>query len=162
MRLGLLETAVTITFWADSLGGPEVIPLRLTVCEGAFGERVRLPMGLSVGASLTALIPMMKVRLAEPPSGSVAVIVIIALPCWSGDGLIVTVRLVPVPARWMFALATRFVSPELAVTIKLVTGLSTSCTVKSTTRLGVSSLILGMLFVSTLISDGSLTAFTVK
>src|SRR5260221_10662985 len=120
IRLGYVDTAVTVKFWDDSLGGPDVMPFRLTVWEGAFGERVRLPMGLSVGASLTALIPIAKVRLVEPPSGSVAVIVISALPCWSGVGLMVRVRFVPVPARWMFAFATRFVSPELAVTIKLV------------------------------------------
>ena len=78
MRAGLLELAVTVRV-CDSLGAPELMPERFTVCKGAFSLRVRLARALSVGGWLTGLTVTVKdwemMLLLVAPSLTVTVIV---------------------------------------------------------------------------------------
>src|ERR1043166_3561953 len=135
------------------------MPVNVMVCGPALAKSVRSPIGSRVGGSFTALTPNVKVSLPAPPSGSVTVMVIRALPNWLGLGMIVTVQSAPLPASWIFWLGTRLVFAELAVTIRLPAGLSTSWTVKEIGPLGVSSLILTLSIGLTV--GGSFTGLTV-
>ena len=61
------------------MAAPELMPERLTVCNGAFSLRLRLARALSVGAWLTGLTVTVKVRetmlLLAPPSLTLTVMV---------------------------------------------------------------------------------------
>ena len=76
--LGLLEAAVMVSVWF-SLGAPELIPVRFTVCAELFSLIVRLAMGSRVGGTLTGLTVTVNERttvlLLAPPSLTVTEIV---------------------------------------------------------------------------------------
>src|ERR1043165_275370 len=135
------------------------MPVNVMVCGPALGKRVRSLIGSRVGGSFTALTPNVKVSLPTPPSGSVTVMVIRALPNWLGLGVIVTVQSAPLPTSWIFWLGTKLGLAELAVTIRLAAGLSTSWMVKEIGPLGVSSLIRTLAIGLTV--GGSFTGLTV-
>ena len=95
-------------------------------------------MGLSVGASFTALTVRTKlVLLVAVPSVTRRVMSV--TPNWSGDGTSVTVRLAPLPSKKMFVLPTRLVLVLVAESVSARAGLSESLMVNATVR-GVSSL----------------------
>jgi hypothetical protein len=64
IRLGLLDTAVTVTAWFSP--APAVIPARLTVCKSAPSWIAGgLGIALSVGGSLTGPTTMLSLAVAE-------------------------------------------------------------------------------------------------
>src|SRR5438105_564585 len=87
MRPGLLEAAVTVSVW-DSLARSEERRVGETVCSPGFSLRVRLEIGLRVGAWLTEFTVTVKVRvtvlLAEAPSLTVTVTVALPFPLTTG------------------------------------------------------------------------------
>src|SRR4051812_371844 len=93
MSAVLLDVAVTVSDWPDSLvGKAAVMPVRLTEV-GALSLHDALPiLVLSVGASLTELTVMTKVRTTEstPPLAVVplsrTVTVMVVVPNWSAAG----------------------------------------------------------------------------
>src|SRR5215475_3867938 len=78
ITLGLLEAAVIVSVWF-SLGAPELIPVKFTVCAELFSLTVRLAMGSNVGGTLTGLTVTVNDRttvlLLVPPSLTVTEIV---------------------------------------------------------------------------------------
>src|SRR6266496_4835832 len=101
-----LEEAVTVSVWF-SLGGPAVIPLRLIVCRPPSSLMVRLPRALRVGGSLTGLTVKRNVLVPLPRSVSVTIIEITAVPLELAAGVMVAVRLAPLPPKTTLALGTR-------------------------------------------------------
>src|SRR5437867_6410239 len=83
-----------------------------------------------VGVVLGALTVRVKLVLAlRVPSLTVSVIV--AVPTWPLAGVTVTVRFPPLPPNTMFALGTSVGLEELADTVRLVSGVRASLTVKA-------------------------------
>src|SRR2546425_1129449 len=66
-------------------------------------------MGSRVGGSFTGLTVSTKLWLTEPPLASVTVSVISAVPNWLVAGVILSVRLEPLPPKTIFWLGTRMV-----------------------------------------------------
>src|SRR6266498_3241642 len=133
-----LERAVTLKV-CDSLGAPELMPVSATTCGAAFSRTTMLGSGSSVGGSFTGLTVTMKASLAEAPSASATITVIVVVPNWSAAGVIWIVRLVPLPANTMFAGGTRLVLDELPAIIRLDAGVSLSVTMNGTEPVEVSS-----------------------
>ena len=71
-----------------------------------------------------------KLSLAVPPSPSVTVIVMVAVPDCSAAGVIVTVRLDPLPPNAMFATGTSVRFEDAPATVRAAAAVSTSPTVK--------------------------------
>src|SRR5258707_21253 len=97
------------------------MPLRFTVCGGA-SSRIAAGFGTgsSVGASFTGFTVSTNVSLmltGVPPIVFVTVTVIVAVPNWSSAGVIVSVRVDPLPAtvRLAGALGTSVVLLDVAV-----------------------------------------------
>src|SRR5258708_6879214 len=98
--------------WVLSLAGPGIGPVRLTVCRPLFSTIVRLVRAVNVGGSFTGVTVNRKDELAEA-NPSLTVRVSVADPKAFVLGMIVTVRLLLLPPKTMFVIATRVVS-ELA------------------------------------------------
>ena len=127
-RAGLLLPVVKVSNWL-SLAAPEPIRLRNTVCAPLLAIRSKSLIGLSVGGSLTGRTVNLKERFAlKLPSLTVNRMV--AVPNWSGKGVIVTARLLPLPLITMPALATSPVLDEAPVTVREPAGVSGSETTK--------------------------------
>src|SRR4051794_40034523 len=79
MIAGSLEKAATDSGWLASLAGPELMPVKPTVCVGASSLSVTELGGSKFGASLIALIVTVKLRvtllLSPWPSLTVTLIV---------------------------------------------------------------------------------------
>src|SRR5262245_15966310 len=105
MMAGLLERAVTRRS-CTSLGGPALMPERLTVDDPESSLMVRSGRGASVGGSFWERTVSRKLLLKLRPSGSATVTVRVAIPYWSGAGAMVTIRLVDAPEKAMFAMGT--------------------------------------------------------
>ena len=125
-----LDTAVMLS-GGSSLVAPEVMPVRFTVCRPASSLITTFPTGLSVGESFTGRTVSVKllVTLAAP---SVTASEMMVVPNWFVTGVMVSVRLPPVPPRLRPAVATRFESDERAVTTSAPGAVSKSLTVKET------------------------------
>src|SRR4051812_39282459 len=108
MRAGSLEVAVMDKVW-DSLVGPAVVPVSVMLCAPASSLMVRFGIGLRVGGSLTGLTVRRKLWLAGAPFPSVTVKVMVVAPNWLVPGVIMAVRLAPLPPRIIFWLGTRLV-----------------------------------------------------
>ena len=116
IRVGLLEVAVTVRTWL-SLGAPEVIPERATVCRPASSRMARLPKGLRVGGSFTGFTVRTKLLLAlRVPL--LATIVMVAVPERLDCGVMPTVKFGADPVRTIFACGTNVESEEDAVKLK--------------------------------------------
>ena len=72
---------------------------------------------------------------------SLTVRVMVAEPVWLGAGIIVTERLVPLPPSTMLEFGTRVKFAELAETVNVAAGVSTSPTVKGIAVVTVSSIV---------------------
>src|SRR5438045_3814698 len=95
MRAVLLEKTDTLRAWFDSLGGPDVIPVRLMTCMPASSLSVIGLGASSVGRSFTGLTVMTKVRATVllEPWPSLTTTVIVEAPKASGVGAKVSVPL---------------------------------------------------------------------
>ena len=87
-------------------------------------------MSLIVGGSLAAVTVSTKVSVAASVP-SLTVSVIVAVPLWFAAGVTVTVRAAPLPPMTRFASGTSVWLAEVAVTVRLAAGVSTSPTVKA-------------------------------
>src|SRR6185369_3432422 len=94
--LGLLDVAVTVSDWV-SFVAPLLIPARFTIAEGFASLSTTSEIESSVGGSFTAGTINKKLRVPLRLFESVALIVMTALPNWSGKGVNCTVRFEPVP-----------------------------------------------------------------
>src|SRR5438105_3507164 len=103
---GLLEAAETERL-SFSLAAPEEMPVRLTVPAPESSFTVRLPSGSRVGGSFTEETVSVHIVLLEPPSLSAIVIVMTALPDWVGTGVMVLVRVAPLPVITILASGIR-------------------------------------------------------
>ncbi len=114
-----------------------------------------------VGASLTAVTVSTKVSevQAPPVAASQTVRVMVVVPDWSRAGVMVTVRLAPLPPKTMLALGTSVVLDELPVTSRSAAAVSTSPTVKGMAAVAVSSAVVWS--ATSEIVGASLTAVTV-
>ncbi len=117
-------------------------------------------MLVMVGASLPAVTVSTNISLAVNPPASVTVIVIFDVPVWFAAGVIVKVRLTPVPPKTIFAFGTKVKLDETADMVKLPAAVSRSPTVTATFERAVSSMV--DLSVTLEIVGASLTALTVK
>src|SRR5713226_4211448 len=92
IRLGLLEEAVMVSVWVDSLAGPGLRPERLTVCRPAFSRMLRLVRVAKVGGSLTERTVTVKELVSEStppllvPPLSWTTTVMVAVPNWLAKG----------------------------------------------------------------------------
>src|SRR5438552_3520123 len=137
MRDGLLELAATITVWI-SFAVPELMPERLMVTGGEFSAMRRSPIGSSVGGSFTGLTVRTNESLTKlVPSLTVKVMVV--APARVAAGVAISVRFESVPPSASDVLGTRFGFEELAVTIRLLAGVSASPMVNGIAEVGVSS-----------------------
>src|SRR5438045_3862371 len=84
-----------------------------------------------VGGVFTGLTVRRKLLLAESPSGSRTVTVMVAEPFWLLAGIMVTDLAPPLPPNWMLAVGTSTGFDELAERIKLLAAVSGSLTVKA-------------------------------
>src|ERR1043166_854609 len=116
------------------------MPLNWTVCSPASSLRARLPSTFRVGGSLTGLTVKRKTLLAVLSLVFATEIVISAEPNWSGAGVRVTVRFVPLIPKRMFALGTSAGLDELALRTRLAAGVKASLTAKAIALLVVSSM----------------------
>src|SRR5215831_7487083 len=91
-----------------------------------------------VGGSLTALTVNWKLVLAVA-APSLTVRVIVVTPDWLAAGVIVTVRFAPLPPNAKLVFGTSVRLDEVALTVRLPTGVSASPTVKAIVPEGVSS-----------------------
>src|SRR5262249_58239460 len=99
-----------------------------------------LPIVDTVGASSTGLTVSTKLALVlNEPSLTVRVMVVV--PNWLGAGVIVTVRLAPLPPSAMLAFGTRVCAHEVPLTVRFAAAVSASPTVKPIVLVGVSSLV---------------------
>ena len=117
IRLGLLETAVTVSGWLAPPPAP--IPDRLTELAAASSVTVTPAMAASVGGIFAAFTVSEKLALSVTPP-ALTVKVMSALPVRPGSGVIRAVRLLPVPLKVMFTAGTKLGLEELAVTVRLV------------------------------------------
>src|SRR5438128_12106776 len=92
-----------------------------------------------VGGSFTGLTVNRKLVLAVPPSASLTVMVMVAVPYRLGRGVKATVRLVPSPVKMIFLSVISAGLDEVPVTTRLVGAVSASFTVNATPATGVSS-----------------------
>src|SRR5438094_105291 len=92
-----------------------------------------------VGGSFTGLTVRTNQLLADAPSESATVMVIVAVPYWLVAGVMAMVRLDPLPLMAMFPLGTRAGLEELQLTTRFVAAVSASLTVNATPVRGVSS-----------------------
>ena len=114
--------------------------LNASAAVAASSSIVRLPTSEIVGASFTAATDNTKVdRLVAAPS--LTVTVMIAVPKRLGAGVSEIVRPSPAPPATMFASGTKVWSDDVALTVRLPAGDSTSATRKPTAFSGVSSAI---------------------
>ena len=74
--------------------------------------------------------PMTKVSTAVSPAPSSTVIVIVAVPVWLVAGVMVTVRLAPLPPNVMFPFGTSVVLLEVPLRVRLLAAVSASPIVK--------------------------------
>src|SRR5439155_712890 len=95
--------------------------------------------GEIVGKSLTGLTVRTNELLADAPSGSATVMVIVVVPDWLVAGITVTVRFDPLPPKTMFASGTRPGMDEWPPTVKLAAVVSTSPMENGMAAVGVSS-----------------------
>jgi len=79
IRLGSLETAVTVSTWF-SLADPLEMPLRAMVCGPLSSTMIRSLNGSSLGGWLTVVTVSTKEPLPRPPEPSATVSVITAEP----------------------------------------------------------------------------------
>src|SRR2546423_9369813 len=86
-------------------------------------------MSEMVGAVLTELTVSTNVSLPLK-APSLTITVTVALPVWLAAGVTVTVRLLPLPPKTMFALGTNVGFEELPLMVKLFAGVSASPIVK--------------------------------
>ena len=93
----------------------------------------------SVGASLVGLTVRVKVRLVRPKFVSTTEIVMAAMPARLVAGVMVTVRLAPLPPKTMLEFGTRFVSEDMPDRVSSAAGVTESPTVKGMAGVGVSS-----------------------
>ena len=112
------------------------------------------------GASFNGVTLTTKFVLLVPPVPSDTVSVIVVAPNWLGSGVMVNARLVPVPPRRILALGTSPGFEELAVTVRVATGVSTSRTVKGNTPVASPSLMVW--FAGGEIEGRSFTGLTVR
>ncbi len=96
---------------------------------------------------------------APPVAASQTVRVMVVVPDWSRAGVMVTVRLAPLPPKTMLALGTSVVLDELPVTSRSAAAVSTSPTVKGMAAVAVSSAVVWS--ATSEIVGASLTAVTV-
>src|SRR6266496_393659 len=127
---GWLEVAVTTSAWFSS-GAPAPIPLKLTTCGPAPWFKVRLLIGLSVGASLTARTVTKNELLTLALFPSVTVRVIVAVPERSGSGVTVRVRLFPLPPRTRLLVGMSEGLDDATARERLLAGVSVSLIVKN-------------------------------
>src|SRR2546428_826994 len=126
IKPGLLEVACTVSGWF-SFAPPAVMFVIFTVCDPESSLIVRLLMVLKVGGSFTGLTVKTKlVLLVLVPSLTLKVIW--AIPDWLAAGVMVTVRLAPLPPKEIFPFGTRPRVPELPDIDKLPGGVSRSST----------------------------------
>src|SRR6266480_1738593 len=92
-----------------------------------------------VGGSFTGLTVRRNDLVADAPAGSVAVMVMVAVPFWFDTGVMVMVRLDPLPLTAMFPSGTSAGLEELQVTTRFVAFVWSSLTVNATLDRVVSS-----------------------
>src|SRR5256885_9785092 len=102
------------------------MPLKTTYCAPASSLMVKLLMGFKVGGWFTGLTVRRKDALAAAPLVSVRMRLMLAVPNWFGCGVMVTVRLAPLPPKTMLVFETNAGLDELVLSSKLVAGLSAS------------------------------------
>ena len=91
-----------------------------------------------VGASLTAVTNRLNdAEVLELPS--LTVMITVALPNWLAPGVMVTVRLAPLPPKEILATGINAVLLDEAESVRLATGVSVSPTVKGMAAVGVFS-----------------------
>jgi len=123
-----------------ALAGTSFASEAVTVnCNATSSSTVLLPIEARIGASFTDVTVSTNVSTAEPPSPSVTVTVIVAVPNWLAAGVTVTVRSAPLPPNTMLAFGTNVVLDELPVRTKSATGVSASPTVNDSAAVLVSS-----------------------
>src|SRR5438128_7195490 len=113
-----------------------------------------------VGGSFTGLTVNRKLVLAVPPSASLTVMVMVAVPYRLGRGVKATVRLVPSPVKMIFLSVISAGLDELPVTTRLVGADSASFTVNATPATGVSSSVVWAVMLEMV--GGSFTGLTVN
>src|SRR6266571_3551274 len=92
-----------------------------------------------VGGSFTGLTVRTNEVLADAPSESVTVMVMGAAPFWLVIGVMVMLRLDPLPLMAMFPLGTSAGLEELQVTMRFVAAVWLSLTLNATPARGMSS-----------------------
>src|SRR6266498_2891727 len=92
-----------------------------------------------VGGSFTGLTVRTNELLADAPSGSATVMVMVAVPFWLVTGVMAMLRFVPLPLMAMFPSRTSAGLEELQVTTRFVAAVWPSLTVNATPARGVSS-----------------------
>ena len=98
---------------------------------GVFSVPARSGIAVIVGGSLAGITVNRNESVSVAPSSSVTVRVIVADPVWSGAGVTVTVRLLPVPLMTMFASGTSVGFEEAPETTSALANDSASETLKS-------------------------------
>src|SRR4051812_41970243 len=83
------------------------------------------PVMVNVGVTVST-----KLSEALPPLPSLTVMVIVVVPVWFAAGVMVTVRLAPLPPKLMLALGTSVVLDEDPASVRLAAGVWASPTVK--------------------------------
>src|ERR1051326_3079801 len=84
-----------------------------------------------LGGSFAAVTVSTKLLRAARPSASRTVKVIVADPVRLAAGVMMAVRLLPLPPNWMLAFGRRYGFEELAETVRALAGVSRSPTVKA-------------------------------
>src|SRR6266511_3002558 len=92
-----------------------------------------------VGGSFTGLTVRTNDLLADAPSGSATVMVMVAAPFWLVTGVMDMIRLDPLPLMLMFPMGTSTELEELQVTTRFVAAVWPSLTVNAIPTSGVSS-----------------------
>ena len=101
------------------------------------------------GRSFTGLTVRMKVRLAIPKLVSCTNTVMEAVPLWFVAGVMMIVRLLPLPPKTRFALGTRFVFDDRPDNVSSVAGVAESPTMNGIAGVGVSSAVIWLAMVDT-------------
>src|SRR6266403_610993 len=133
--------AVMVTVWPDSLAGPGLTPLKLTVWVAAFSKIVKLVNALRVGGWLTALTVSTNVLL-ELTMPSLTVSVMVDVPKALVSGVIVAVRLLSLPPKTMLLVGTRLAFEDAAERMSAEEGVSASPIIKAIGPVGVFSSVL--------------------